>query len=298
MNLFFRASCDRFVIERFQQKMVVLRLFQRRVSNFFLRSIYGGIPDLPKKSPYDDRSNLCQDEVNELMLEYVYLSKNNIKFTDKQKNQLHEVFIDKPGYFTPCRLCDWTNQRDSLETFIRRKFYNEDGTIDRCADIVDSRAEIMVNEIIDGTYPRYRISHKDSLMKPWAPIDITVHNYLEKESAKAVKTRLEEDPSDICYVSVEMLDNIDVMESVAQHESGCQHLWFASARVRNDWRISLLGLHYKEGEKVTFRAFGDDIRDNDIMFLIAYGNDPVDAYSYASRRIQAKYVFLKPFRFF
>lgn len=112
---------------------------------------------------------------------------------------------------------------------------------------------------------------------------------MDKDMAKLV---LQNDPSDICYLRPEMMDDVDVMEEIIKHPTGFNCIRYASARVKNDKRIAWLGLHYRDGVKLEFACFGDSIRDDDKLFLCAYLNDP-NNFKYASKRLRQKYFFLK-----
>lgn len=113
---------------------------------------------------------------------------------------------------------------------------------------------------------------------------------LDKDMAKLV---LQNDPSDICYLRPEMMDDVDVMEEIVNHPTGFNCIRYASARVKNDKRIAWLGLHYRKGAKLCLSCFGDKVRDDDKFFLCAYLNSKHNFY-FGSERLKAKYWFLSP----
>ena len=276
----------------------LIGVFQRRYAKHLLYNVYGGIPDLPQSSElwvdrnYDSTKSY-QSSLNRLMHEYV-LEKNK-ELSTLQKNQLIEVFNTKPGYYSPGLLFQkWTNKKDSMGTFVRRQFYTPLGTFDRTDKIVDGRAQIMVQEILDGIYPKYRITHKDSLYKPWGGPDGVEVGEESFKTREIVKKYLAEHPQDVDYMSVDMLDDFDVMEAVVVHETHGDYITCATARVKNDKRIALRGLHYKEGNKVSLGVLGDDIRDDTVMFLMAYCIDPKDAFTHTSNRLRSRFWMLKP----
>jgi hypothetical protein len=126
----------------------------------------------------------------------------------------------------------------------------------------------------------------------WPICMMTEDIQLDKEMAKLV---MKNDPTDICYLRPEMIDNFEVMEEIVNHERCGNSIRYSTARVKNDKRIALIGLHYRKGEKVCFSSFGDQIRDDDTFFLIAYLNDDYN-FRYASERLRRKYWFLKTYK--
>lgn len=134
--------------------------------------------------------------------------------------------------------------------------------------------------------PRVLIESMNKSKYGWPIIDMAENLQLDIELVKKV---MENDPTDICYIRPEMLDNLDVMETVVRHPRYANCIRYASARAKNDYRLALIGLHYKTGAKTRFNCFGDKIRDNDQLFLMAYP----DSWYGASDRLKAKYWFLK-----
>lgn len=120
----------------------------------------------------------------------------------------------------------------------------------------------------------------------WPIIDMSEEIQLDTEIVKKV---MENNPTDICYIRPEMLDNLEVMEVVVRHPVYANCIRYASARVKNDYRLALIGLRYKTGEKTRFNCFGDRIRDDDRLFLMAYP----DSWFGASKRLREKYWYLK-----
>lgn len=100
-------------------------------------------------------------------------------------------------------------------------------------------------------------------------------------------------PTDVCYLRQEWLDNMEIGEAIVSHPEYCNSIQYMSARVKNDRRLALMGLYYKEGTKADFGAFGSKIRDDDVLFLIAYINYN-GSYHAASKRLRKKYWYLKP----
>lgn len=124
----------------------------------------------------------------------------------------------------------------------------------------------------------------------WPIIDMSEKIQLDVEMAKAV---MRNNPTDICYLRPEMMDNLEVMEETVKHEKYANCIHYASARAKNEPRLAMIGLYFKEGEKTEFRAFGKQIRDDDMFFLMAYINEGTGAFYSASERLKQKYWFLK-----
>ena len=113
----------------------------------------------------------------------------------------------------------------------------------------------------------------------------------EKEQLKTsnVKMAMEHDTTDICYLHPSMLDNLEAMEYVARApDNGANCIAYATHRVRNSKRIATIALYENVKSPASLSVFGDGIRDDDQMFLLAYIRDP-NQFQYGSERLKKKY---------
>lgn len=110
---------------------------------------------------------------------------------------------------------------------------------------------------------------------------------------KCVFAVLDNDVTDCLYLQPEMLDNLEVGEHIVALPTSVGCIRFASARVKNNRRIALLGLHYKKGEKVPLDCLGKSIQDDELLFLIAVASQSYNWYA-GSDRLRTKYAHMKP----
>lgn len=266
---------------------------------------YGGIPKLPSGYGEDVQGPLTHKQF------VVYGKKRLEKELEKGLGMGLDNKWFKPnevtGLVDVCdfafALDDWTDKNQSLEGYLdeRIKRMEAEKTPVRMPFfniILSNVSKYNLEKYLNGEphKPYAFCGTMDDLFRNikerrgFCIHDLPEHIQLNPEAAKAV---LRENPTDICYLRPEMMDNLEVIEETVKHTEYANCIRYASARAKNNKRLALLGLHYKEGRKTCFGCFGDDIRNDEVMFLMAYLNDSY-AYNQASARLQKKFFVLKP----
>lgn len=99
------------------------------------------------------------------------------------------------------------------------------------------------------------------------------------------KIVLRNDPTDICYLRKEHLDNYDVMLECVKHKQYGNMIREASERLKNDKSLAIIGLTLGA---TYFCSLGDEIKDDEEMLKLALKREP-DAWKDASKRLSDKY---------
>lgn len=101
------------------------------------------------------------------------------------------------------------------------------------------------------------------------------------------------DPSDVCHLRTEFLDNLQIAEEIVRHPTGAKSFRFMSNRVKNNKRIALIGLHYGKGEMIDYAYLSSTLRDDDDLYLLAYIKNKGKGLLFSSPRLKQKYWYLQ-----
>lgn len=305
------------------------KYFQKKIAYFILKNYFGGIPPLPvqteiiqgpltQKPFYDYFYNEVKGVIPE---KYKHVLDKAIK---------PDPFMRTRPFITPAfELRNWEDENISIEQYLQN--YKDEIRKDdeKPYYLLGNTMNGAVRDIMSGNIPDDYSDSKNLSVKQFIKLtkQKNYHGHMLKWAGETVRSSpeclvasivngnygwpictmskeiqddpdmvrlvLQNNPTDICYINAEMLDNIYAMEVLVEHEKHANCIIFASARVKNNYRLALKGLYYNKGAKTDFANFGIKIRDNDVLFLIAYMNDPKYTFMFASERLKKKYFFLE-----
>lgn len=293
----------------------------QKIQKIIARGLMGAVPKLPLDwGETQVQGPLTQKPFNDHFYNEIEGYISNKRILKKTMDGPTRPF-QTPGF----SLEDWKSEDVKIEDFLKNYRKNEFGVallgnlqIDAFLDLKNGQEPenfeieggIGINDFISKTKSKDYNGHmlkwggkkvRESLDCLKASIDNRQYGWpicaMSEEiqnNPKAVRMVLENDPTDICYINAKMLDNLDAMEPVVRHKIYANCIKYSSARVKNNPRMALIGLYYKEGVKTKLGCFGDKIRDNDLFFLMAYNNDSQEAWRFTSDRLRNKYFFLRP----